>query len=158
MGMDVYGKAPTSEAGEYFRNNLWWWRPLADFLTDTYPELTYACEYWQSNDGDGLDAEGSAALALVLNRDLDNGTVDAYATNRAVDLACLPLQECWLCHGTGSRTDEIGRRYGLDKPGACNGCQGAGKTPHPDTQYPFTVENVREFTTFLTACGGFEIW
>lgn len=158
MGMDVYGKAPTSEAGEYFRNNIWWWRPLAEFLTDTYPELTYRCEYWHTNDGDGLDAEGSTALAHALTRDLDNGTVDAYAANRAETLAALPLQECWLCHGTGARTDEIGRQHGLDKPGGCNGCQGAGKTPHRATQYPFSVENVREFTDFLTTCGGFEIW
>lgn len=24
MGMDVYGKAPSSQTGEYFRNNIWW--------------------------------------------------------------------------------------------------------------------------------------
>lgn len=82
MGMDVSSKAPTSEAGEYFRNNIWCWRPLAEFLTDTYPELTYRCEYRHTNDGDGLDAEGSTALAHALTRDLDNGTVDAYAANR----------------------------------------------------------------------------
>jgi hypothetical protein len=29
MGMDVYGKEPKSDKGEYFRNNVWWWRPLA---------------------------------------------------------------------------------------------------------------------------------
>lgn len=158
MGMDVYGKAPTSEVGSYFRNNLWWWRPLADFLTDTYPELTSDCEYWQSNDGDGLDAEASAALARALIHDLDGGVVDAYAANRAETLAALPLEECWLCHGTGARTDEIGQQHGLDKPGGCNGCQGAGKTPHPVTSYGFSTENVREFAAFLSECGGFEIW
>ena len=87
MGMDVYGKAPTSEAGEYFRNNIWWWRPLADFLTDTYPELTQTCEYWHTNDGDGLGAEDSTALAHDLTRDLDNGAVETYAANRAEALA-----------------------------------------------------------------------
>ena len=83
MGMDVYGKNATSEVGEYFRNNIWWWRPLADFLTEAYPELTHRCEFWHTNDGDGLDAEGSTALAQALTRDLDNGTVDAYMANRA---------------------------------------------------------------------------
>ena len=32
MGFDVYGKDPDpgSGSGEYFRNNVWWWRPLRD--------------------------------------------------------------------------------------------------------------------------------
>jgi hypothetical protein len=28
MGMDVYGRNPTSEAGKYFRANVWSWRPI----------------------------------------------------------------------------------------------------------------------------------
>ena len=28
MGFDIYGVAAKSERGEYFRNNVWWWRPL----------------------------------------------------------------------------------------------------------------------------------
>ena len=27
MGMDVYGRNRCSKEGEYFRNNVWWWRP-----------------------------------------------------------------------------------------------------------------------------------
>jgi hypothetical protein len=42
MGFDLYGIKATSKKGEYFRNNIWWWRPLqyfivsscSDFLTD----------------------------------------------------------------------------------------------------------------------------
>lgn len=32
MGMDLYGKKPLNPVGEYFRNNVWWWRPLAVFV------------------------------------------------------------------------------------------------------------------------------
>ena len=32
MGMDVFGLEPRKEKGEYFRNNVWWWRPLWDFV------------------------------------------------------------------------------------------------------------------------------
>ena len=28
MGMDIYGRKPTSEAGKYFRANIWSWRPI----------------------------------------------------------------------------------------------------------------------------------
>ena len=32
MGMDVFGKNPTSEVGKYFRRNVWHWRRLADLV------------------------------------------------------------------------------------------------------------------------------
>jgi hypothetical protein len=32
MGMDLHGKNPTTEEGEYFRNNIWSWGPLADYI------------------------------------------------------------------------------------------------------------------------------
>ena len=31
MGMDVSGMNPSSETGEYFRNNVWWWRHLWNY-------------------------------------------------------------------------------------------------------------------------------
>ena len=67
MGMDVYGKNPTNEAGKYFRNNVWWWRPLATYILETAPQsITSQCEHWGTNDGDGLDAERSSKLADFL--------------------------------------------------------------------------------------------
>ena len=168
MGMDVYGKNPTSDEGGYFRNNVWWWRPLADYLLQTYPDLTGECTYWHTNDGDGLSAESATALADALQRDLDNGNVAAYAAAYAAAyedrIAALPLIECTLCAGTGLRTDAIGRQYGYDVPhdpitgrGGCNGCQGDGKVQSWEAHYPFSVENVVEFAAFARASGGFEI-
>lgn len=66
MGMDVYGKAPRSKQGEYFRNNIWWWHPLAWFCQEIAPEVCAACKHWDSNDGDGLDNDGAIALSLAL--------------------------------------------------------------------------------------------
>lgn len=164
MGMDVFGKNPTDEVGRYFRNNIWWWHPLATFLTETYPDLTAACTHWQSNDGDGLDADDASTLATALQRDLDTGVVARYAEQREEALAALPMHECDLCDGTGVRTDEVGRAYGYDKPrdtrtgaGGCNGCDGTGKVAPWITNYPFSVENVADFADFLRSCGGFQI-
>ena len=55
MGMDVYGRNPTTKQGEYFRNNVWWWHPLADYCTSVAPDITAQCNSWHHNDGDGLD-------------------------------------------------------------------------------------------------------
>jgi len=163
--MDVFGKAPSTEAGEYFRNNVWWWHPLAEFLQTTYPDLTAACTYWHSNDGDGLDDVRSRALAELIERDLASGKVDEYARRREVELAALPDEVCRFCTGAGVRDDEVGRTHGYDKPrdpatglGGCNGCNGAGSTPAMERHYAFDVENVREFAEFLRGCGGFGIY
>lgn len=164
MGMDIYGEAATSEAGEYFRNNVWWWRPLADYILRMHPELASSCAEWHSNSGDGLNAEESIALADALDADLASGAVDKYSKEYAADVAALPREACHLCDSTGLRTDEVGVTYGYDKPrdpvtgrGGCNGCAGEGTRENWAASYPFATENVREFSTFLRASGGFKI-
>ncbi|WP_448812057.1 hypothetical protein [Agromyces bauzanensis] len=164
MGMDVYGNAPTGEVGSYFRNNVWWWRPLAEFVTESFPEQTEGCTYWHSNDGDGLDGEGAIALADALDAALASGAVAEYATTREATLAALPMEPCEWCHATGIRTDEVGRRNGLDKPrdpvtgtGGCNACSGTGQREPFARSYAFSEENVREFAAFVRASGGFAI-
>ena len=37
MGMDVYGKNPTAPEGNYFRNSVWCWRPLAVYILQAAP-------------------------------------------------------------------------------------------------------------------------
>ena len=164
MGLDVFGKNPTSETGTYFRNNFWWWRPLADFITSTYPDLTAVCHYWHSNDGDGLDEAASLALAYALQRDIDNGTVARHAVEHTERLAALPKEICTLCDGSGVRTDDVGHLDGYDTPrdpltgkDGCNGCAGEGKVSSFETNYPFEVENVSSFVAFLRESGGFVI-
>lgn len=116
MGMDVFGKAPASEVGEYFRNNVWWWRPLADYILNVHPDLASGCTEWHSNSADGLDAAESVALADALDADLSAGAVDAYQAAYAAEVAALPREACDLCDSTGLRTDQIGKQHGYDKP------------------------------------------
>ena len=66
MGFDIYGADPVTEEGKYFRNNVWWWRPLANYCLEVAPDATAACTHWHSNDGAGLSAEGALALADAL--------------------------------------------------------------------------------------------
>ena len=35
MGMDIFGLNPKSEFGKYFRNNIWWWRPMSMLIHET---------------------------------------------------------------------------------------------------------------------------
>jgi hypothetical protein len=170
MGMDVYGVAPVDEAGEYFRNNVWYWRPLWDFCCAAAPELTAGVN-GHYNDGEGLNAEGAEALALVLFDQLASGEVAAYEKAYNERIASIPMDDCAYCNATGIRSDEVGVDMHMpDKAldndvaivvgrthGWCNGCQGYGKSPSWEANYPFTEENVREFAKFLSSCGGFQI-
>lgn len=165
MGMDVIGTAPTSETGEYFRANIWWWHPLADFLTATFPEETGGCTYWHSNDGDGLDGPGAAALAAALEDALSSsvGAVDQHTERLLAEAATVPRERCQWCEGTGLRRDKVGLELGLDKrnprtgKGGCNACQGLGTTLPHEAHVCFDREHVEEFAAFLRDCGGFRI-
>jgi hypothetical protein len=182
MGMDVIGKNPSSETGEYFRANVWWWRPIAEISIHFAPEVCAKCEHWGSNDGDGLDAEGSKVLAEALQGAIEKGLVGDYIKDRERQLAALPLVPCEFCKGTGVRTDDVGIKHGLPETmitaeylamsrfaenpeshprfgqkGSCNGCHGAGNNPDWRTRYPASLEAVQEWVAFLKDCGGFEI-
>lgn len=170
MGMDVYGKAATSEVGKYFRRSVWSWRPLADFILANAAEEAAACTYWHSNDADGLDAEGSKRLAARLRHSLESGEAADWVKLRDAGLNAMPRERCRYCAGSGVRRDPVGLNLkmpervceGIDHPrrgllGRCNGCDGVGTCEPIDKSYSLEVNDVREFADFLEACGGFEI-
>ena len=97
MGMDVFGKNPQSKAGEYFRNNVWWWYPLADYVHEVAPEIAAQCELWYMNDGDGLNEEDALALADALQAELDSRRCEAYAKTRQAKLEAMPDEPCPVC-------------------------------------------------------------
>lgn len=159
MGMDVYGKKPTTEEGKYFRNNVWWWRPLARYVCEIAPQTAEKCRYWQSNDGDGLNAEDSADLARILETEVVSGRAASYEKRYASAQEMQADIVCDLCEGTGTRAPVPQRGAGDPKRGGTprNKCHGEGYVRPTSTYYPFSVDNVKEFITFLRGCGGFEI-
>lgn len=159
MGMDVYGRRPTTETGKYFRNNIWHWRPLADYVIQTAPALAAKCPHWHTNDGAGLNAADSVALADLLQAEIDSGRCETFAKIREAEIAAIPNEVCSLCEGTGVRKPIPERGAGDLKRGGitCNSCGGSGSVRPSATYYPFDVDNVREFVAFLRDCGGFEI-
>jgi hypothetical protein len=159
MGMDVYGKKPKSEKGKYFRNNVWWWRPLAEYVQEVAPMPTAKCRYWHSNDGAGLNGPDSATLANRLQEEIDSGRCREYAEARERALAGLPDVDCDLCGGTGTYKPAPECGAGDAITGIkCNVCEGRGKVRPWSTNYAFSLENVESFVEFLRDCGGFEIW
>lgn len=174
MGMDVYGTSPKSEAGTYFRNNVWYWHPLWEYCCEVAGDIISeeAASHGHYNDGVGLDEEQSIQLANRLKEEIYSGRTLDYQNQRNHRLANLPRSECSFCEGTGIRSDEIGKDMHMDTKvltdeealflgrthGWCNGCRGEGLVDDWNTSYVFTVENVDSFSMFLQDCGGFKIY
>ena len=153
MGMDVFGRKPTSPEGEYFRRNVWGWHPLAQLCERAAPYITADCEHWHSNDGDGLDASGAAKLAERLQLLIADGSVAAYVKRRDAELAQLPDQTCVCCDGTGMRRGTTG-----NDRADCLECDGKGKQENFARRYRLRRHDVEAWVAFLQACGGFEIF
>jgi hypothetical protein len=150
MGMDVYGKAPATKAGEYFRANVWSWHPIWDYCCEVEPSLCEKVTHAHSNDGDGLDAADSRLLAASLQHELQIGATAEWLGVRQSHLDAIPDEPCEFCATTGIRHWPDG-----DKP--CNGCEGKGHKRPFKTWYGFDQGHLERFVEFLDNCGGFEI-
>ena len=132
MGMDVFGVNPKSEAGKYFRANIWSWRPIHELIERANvlpPDLVYHMGF---NDGYGPDEQQSLLLAAQMETMLD-GMDDDH---------------------TFMLTDEI------DGPVAAlmDSIRRSGATIVTDgPAYQAEVAHVREFITFCRESGGFEV-
>jgi hypothetical protein len=172
--MDVFGTKPMAEEGKYFRRNVWGWRRLAVCVCTMAPDIAKHCKYWQSNDGDGLNKKQSIALADRLDQLIEDGAVARYIDVEDSTIKALPRQKCFICHGTGIRTDDVGQKQKQpdkiveadpDDPGNprvglkgwCNGCNGWGTRLDDLALYYLELNDVKEFSTFIRASGGFKI-
>ncbi len=147
MGMDVFGVNPKSQKGEYFRNNVWWWRPLWNYCVTVAPVVCCKVTGAQFNDGDGLGDEDSLLLAKALKAEIESGRTAEYARGYKQWQASLPSRgKCNPCGGSG-----------IHEKSKCPWCDGAGLAPAWEAEYPFAVDNVKGFAEFLQYCGGFQI-
>ena len=172
MGMDVIGSNPKSSVGEYFRNNVWYWRPLWEYVCSRVEIPEHYLNAGHFNDGSEIDEDTALLIADHLFDDLESGAVDHYQDMFDRERASHPMKDCDLCGATGIRTDEVGRAQlmytrELDSTiakivgrthGWCNGCNGYGKQEPVQMWYHFDTENVREFAQFCAQSGGFAIW
>jgi len=103
--------------GIYFRNNVWWWRPLWDYVCSICDDFIDEARWdnGHSNNGESFTDEEAKMIAVRLLREIKNNDTEAY-----------------------ERLYEI-------------------KTEGDKYQYPFSVDNVRNFAEFCKDSGGFSI-
>ena len=155
----------TSQSGTYFRNNVWWWRPLADYVlrfTKVIPEDQQ--EAWGYNDCTEISQQDAEMISQQLDHLIKTGHCKSYA-----------VQFERIRKKIEKQNDKIEKE--LDK--FCKSVEKKlGKTnlapnefPEADKKkwdsiyekknfngnYPFSVDNVKEFSEFCKNSGGFTI-
>ena len=136
MGMDVSGRNPDSEAGEYFRANIWSWRPILDLIHQLCSDL--------------LDEETLIAMGYNGGAGPDDAATCKEMANRF---------ERWMEHNAEGHGLEIdGIRMKPD--GTLLTGDRLAETPEEETLSPYGVQDdhLKEWIEFLRHCGGFEVW
>ena len=128
---DDFLKYQDETPGSYFRTNVWFWRPLWQYVSVVASRLRK------------LDKDGSTMK---------------YELGYKEYLTSLPKEECSICNGEGMRNDEIGKEArNKNSAYTCNGCDGKGVKNNFNTHYPFESDVVMRFAEFCKQSGGFEI-
>ena len=166
MGFDLYSTGKHKNAkGEYFRNNVWHWRRLADFVCDQTGVIEEEDKkYWQSNDNHEVSGETAMQIAKQLRALIKDGTVskaiheteqdtkEAEENNKFVDI-CHKMLRDKVEKETGKK-GLAPRDYPKEDHDTWDWIQ---SKYNYGSSYPFTMENVEEFIEFCESSNGFTI-
>jgi hypothetical protein len=78
MGFDLTGLKAKSKKGEYFRANVWFWRPLANYVLDVCKVPERMRTSWYYNDGHIVPESDALRIADILDEQIKEGKVKAY--------------------------------------------------------------------------------
>ena len=114
--------------GVYFRNNVWWWRPLWNYVCNTCDDILtdkdmHGGDY---NNGYKITKTKANKISKRLYNLIETGIVSKFEKH------FMDEQE------KASKSDDKDTKF--------------------FSQYPFSEENVKEFALFCKESGGFEIW
>lgn len=140
MGMDLVGRMPVNEEGEYFRANVWSWRPIYQLIYDHGSDLfdTKILEGMSSNDGFGPTSVNKCRqLADRLTIWLEHNT-KGFSLDEGTYVVIRNADDEYHSFAT---VDEI-------------------NDPHINTVSAYRVEDehLKVFVNFLYNCGGFQVY
>ena len=163
MGVDISGRNPKTEEGDYFRSNWWGWRPIVILcqIADEKYKLKINFDCWGSNDGKGLRTQKQCdKLADALETMLSNDSGYNEFMVDEDDRIQIVLGS-WCEAGTG-------RFIGLEIDDELNEQYEYGTILYSpivtkdglvvESAHSCSLSHIKNFITFLRGCGGFKIW
>tara|TARA_R100001163_G_scaffold49850_1_gene37494 strand:+ start:303 stop:902 length:600 start_codon:yes stop_codon:yes gene_type:complete len=151
--------------GEYFRNNVWWWRQLAHYVYENTEEISEAdYDEWHMNSGHTVSRASSIRIADVLDKLIAEG--HTAEKQKEVEEA---MKKAEVYNAKVDKEMEALKQEVIKVTGKHN----LAPADYPEVQakkwdklynkrswkdsYPFSVENVKAFADFCRQSGGFEI-
>jgi hypothetical protein len=133
--MDVNGRKPSAPAGEYFRANVWAWRPIHALICDLCSDLLDEDTLRAMGFNDGAGPQDQPTCTVMAGR-----------------------FEQWMEHHTQGHGLESDLRVTPD--GRFVSDEELAGNPDLVTASPYEVgdEHLKEWVDFLRHCGGFEVW
>ena len=155
----------TSQSGTYFRNNVWWWRPLADYVlthTKVIPENEH--EHWGYNDCYEVSQQYAEMISQQLDHLIKSGHCKSYADKFEKQRIKIDIQNAKIEKELDKFCKEVEKKLGKSN-------LAPNQFPTEDKKkwdkiydkknfngnYPFSVDNVKEFSEFCKNSGGFTI-
>ena len=153
--------------GVYFRNNVWWWRKLADYVmehTKCVDEKDF--DKWQENGGHEVDAETANQIANQLEHLIATGHAEKYAEEIKAEMKeaeehnskvekMLSELRLEVAKATGKDTENLAPAE-YPEPYNKKWWDIVNQKDYRDS-YPFNIDNVKEFIEFARNSGGFRI-
>ena len=153
--------------GYYFRNNVWWWRPLADFvlwLADKEFTTDKDREGWHNNGGYRVDEKTAKIVAELLEASIDEGIAKRFEDENKRKMKKAKLHNLEVAKKHDELQMIVKEKTGKDNlvpadyPEPFNSqWNDIQKLTNYEAHYPFSVENVKDFARFCRESGGFEI-
>ena len=163
---DLKEKYENNNPGYYFRNNVWFWRPLWDFVCNTCDDVLTDKDIksGHTNDGHKISATKANKIASRLNKHLKSGVVDeiekmhkekaakAKKHNAKIE-AKLEQIKIDVKELTG-KDNLVPRDYPEELYAKWTRTY---NTKDWNDSYPFSKKNIKDFAKFCKQSGGFEI-
>ncbi len=153
------------QKGTYFRNNVWWWRPLAHYVlenTNVIDEDKKEC--WSVNDHCIVEEEDAKKIAKQLFDLIDSGHTKRFSAEWEARRKTLEVHNDKVEKELEEHNQEVKKRLNNDNLAP----KDFPKKDHDkwekiynkrnsDASYPLPIKNVEEFAEFSKNRGGFSI-
>ena len=98
---EAKNKYEEENPGQYFRNNVWWWRPLWVYVCDVcaYVMNPNHIDAGDSNSGYKIDQPTVDRMVEKLQIEIALGNHKKYETSHTKELKSLPDEKCDYCKG-----------------------------------------------------------
>ena len=159
------GKYQEEVVGDYFRNNVWWWRPLASYVikyTGCIDESDH--EYWSENGGHEVDDETAKQIHNQLQVLIESGHTQKFQDDYEKERLKAEKHNDKVEKELEKFCKSVEKKLGKTNLAPAD----FPKADHDEWEriyhkrkwnasYPFSVENVKEFAEFCRFSGGFKI-